>query len=52
MMVSGRERDTRGETVGESQVVAKTGLKTRKAGALRLGLVRLTQSTLLLDTLA
>lgn len=41
-----------GETAEESQLVAKTGLKTLKAKAVCLGFLVLTQSTRLLDTLA
>jgi hypothetical protein len=41
-----------GEAVEESQLVAKTGLKTRKAKTASLGFVVLAQSTHLLDTLA
>ena len=52
VIVSGRERDARGEAVGKPQLVAKTGLKTRKAEAICLGFLVLTQSTPWLDTLA
>lgn len=41
-----------GKTAEESQLVAKTGLKTQKAKAVCLGFVVLTQSTPWLDTLA
>jgi len=48
--VFGRERLA--ESDGLTQLVAKAWLKTRKAEALRLGLVVLAQSTRLLDALA